>query len=240
MPGGAAARALALNVIIHEERSMNRDRGTETVGDSHEPAQGWTRLAPLSGVVFFVLLVASAVTAQDTPEEYASGAKVLSFFKAHESTTKASALLAGLGVVFLIFFASWLRTYLRSRGASALATAVFGGAVVIGVGGAARAGISWALASGHDKIDPSAAQALGVLHASHYPAVVGIAIFMFATWLSVLRTRALPQWLGWLALPIALIAIVPPTLIPLLAAGVWILIASIVMYVRGGQTGRAA
>ncbi|MBT2492264.1 DUF4386 family protein [Streptomyces sp. ISL-96] len=191
-------------------------------------------------MVFFVLLVASAVTAQETPEGDASGAKVLSFFKGHESATKASALLAGLGVVFLIFFASWLRTYLRSKGAGALAPAVFGGAVVIGIGGAARAGISWALASGHDKIDPSAAQALNLLHASHYPAIVGIAIFMFATWLSVLRTGALPRWLGWVALPIALIAIAPPTLIPLIGAGVWILVASIVMYVRSDQTGRAA
>jgi hypothetical protein len=132
---------------------------------------------------------------------------VVSFFKAHQSAERISNLLGGLGPVCLVFFASWLRTHLRSRGAGALASAAFGGAVVLAVGGATRAGIGWALASGQDKLDPGAAQTLNVLFASHYPAVVGIAVFMFATWAAILGTEALPRLLGWAALPIGLIAI---------------------------------
>jgi len=195
----------------------------------------WARLAPLTGVAFFVLLVASGVTAQKPPDDFASSATVVSFFKAHQGAEKVSNLLAGLAVVFLVLFASWLRTHLDSRGAGGLASAVFGGALVLVVGGAARAGIGWALASGHDKLDPGAAQTLNVLFSSHYPAIVGIAVFMFALWVAILRTGALPRWLGWIALPIGLIAIAPPSLIPLFATAVWILVVSILMYVRGGR-----
>ena len=197
-----------------------------------EQRGSWERFAPLSGVAFFLLFLISAVLAQETPSEHASGATVLSFFEAHADATKASTLVAGLAIVFLLFFASWLRDYLRGRGAGPLASAVFGGAVVLAVGGAARAGIGWALASGHDKLDPTAAQAVYVVFTSHHPAVVGIAVFMLAAWASILRTGALPTWLGWAALPIALIAIAPPSLVPLIATGVWIAVAGIVLFVR--------
>ncbi len=201
-------------------------------------ASRWDRLAPLSGAAFFVLLLVSSISGGKTPGDYASGATVLSDFTAHASAQKLSNLLAALAVVFLVLFASRLRAWLHAGEADALASAVFGGAVVIAVGGAARAGIGWALASGHDSLQPSTAQALNVLFASHYPAIVGMAIFMFAAWGSILRTGALPLWLGWAALPIALAAVAPPSLFPLIATGVWIAAASVVMYRRDGQATR--
>ncbi|MGI8922219.1 MAG: hypothetical protein ACR2HD_11250 [Solirubrobacteraceae bacterium] len=200
----------------------------------------WDRLAPLSGAAFFVLLLVSSISGGETPGDYASGATVLSDFSAHPTAQKLSNLLAALGVVFLVLFAGRLRAWLQAGGADALASAVFGGAVVLAVGGAARAGIGWALASGHDSLEPSTAQALNVLFASHYPAIVGIAIFMFAAWGSILRTGALPPWLGWVALPIALAAVAPPSLFPLIATGLWIAAASVVMYRRDGQAPRTA
>jgi hypothetical protein len=193
------------------------------------------RLAPLSGAAFFVLLLVSAIAGGETPGDYASGRAVLSDFTAHASAQKISNLLAALGVVFLVMFASRLRAWLRAGQTDALASAVFGGAVVIGVGGAARAGIGWALASGHDSLQPGTAQALNVLFASHYPAIVGIAVFMFAAWASILRTGALPPWLGWAALPIALAAVAPPSLFPLIATGLWMAAAGVVIYRRDGH-----
>jgi hypothetical protein len=203
-----------------------------------EPARhtsGWDRLAPLSGAAFFVLLLVSVISGGETPGEYASGGTVLSDFTAHATAQRLSHLLEALGVVFLVLFAGRLRVWLRAGGADALASAVFGGALVTAVGGAARAGIGWALASGHDSLQPSTAQSLNVLFASHYPATVGIAVLMFAAWGAILRTSALPPWLGWAALPIALAAVAPPTELPLFGAGVWIATASVVMYRRNAQ-----
>jgi hypothetical protein len=201
-------------------------------------ASRWDRLALLSGAAFFVLLLVSSISGGETPGDYASGETVLSDFTAHASAQKLSSLIEALGVVFLVLFASRLRAWLQAGGADALASAVFGGAVVIAVGGAARAGIGWALASAPDSLQPSTAQALNVLYASHYPAIVGMAVFMFAAWGSILRTGALPPWLGWAALPIALAAVAPPSLFPLIATGVWTAAASVVMYRLDGQSPR--
>ncbi len=219
---------------------MSVDVDIATADERSRPTSGWDRLAPLSGAAFFVLLLVSSISGGETPGDYASGATVLSDFTAHATAQKLSNLLASLSVVFLVLFASRLRAWLQAGGADALASVVFGGAVVIAVGGAARAGIGWALASGHDSLQPNAAQALNVLFASHYPAIVGMAVFMFAAWGSILRTGALPPWLGWVALPIALAAVAPPSLFPLIATGLWIATASVVMYRRDGQAPRTA
>lgn len=206
-----------------------------TSADRAAAPDAWTRLAPLSGVAFFGCLIAAAITSGSPPDDFSSGATVISFYQAHQGAQKISNLLAALSVVFVMCFASYLRGYLRRRGVDALASAVFGGLTILAVGGAARAGIGWELATGHAKLDPSAAQTLYALYSTHYPAVVGIAVFMFAVFIAVLRTSALPAWLGWLALPIGFIAIAPPTLIPLIGSGVWILVTSIVLYARGGR-----
>ncbi|MDQ6688601.1 MAG: hypothetical protein M3Z50_13555 [Actinomycetota bacterium] len=197
-----------------------------------EGVRGWSRFAPLTGLAFFVLLMASAISAGQAPVAGDSGARVLQLFGAHPRVEKVSNLLAGLGVVFLVFFAAWFASELRRCGALSLAPAVFGGAVILAAGGAARAGIGWSLASGHTKISPAAAQALNELFYSHYPAIIGIAVFMFASWLAILQTRVVPVWLGWLALLIGLVAISPPTLAPLIASGVWISIVAVMMTVR--------
>ncbi|MDP9164493.1 MAG: hypothetical protein M3O32_00185 [Actinomycetota bacterium] len=171
----------------------------------------------------------SAVLAGESPGETDSGVRVLSLFRTHAGAQKASNLLAALSVVFLLIFAALLRQRLLDRGAEWLSSVAFGGAVILAVGGAARAGIGWALATGHDHIEPAAAQALNVVFESHYPAITGIAVLMFAAWLSIVRSRALPLWLGWAALPIGLLAVAPPSLVPLIGAGVWIAVAGILM-----------
>jgi hypothetical protein len=63
---------------------------------------------------------------------------------------------------------------------------------------------------------------------------VGIAVLMFAACGAILRPRALPAWLGAAALPVALLAIAPPSLVPLIATGVWMAAASLIMFRRGG------
>ena len=201
---------------------------TSTLDAGHDAIR-YERLAPLSGAAFFVLLMASAISGGAVPDGDGSGASVLSFYGEHAGAAKLSNLLATLGCVFLVLFASRLRGLLRDAGAEALATAAFGGAIVLAVGGAARAGIGWALASDHAAIEPGAAQALNVLFASHYPAITGIAVLMLAAGIALLRTHALPAALGWTALAIGVLAVAPPTLAPLIACGLWLTVAAIVM-----------
>jgi hypothetical protein len=195
----------------------------------------WSRLAPLTGIVFVVLLVASFVVGGSTPGVHASGAKVISFYQAHGSKQKISAYLSVLGVVFLVFFAASLRSHFgHFEGARGLATLGFGGALVLAVGGAAFAAISWSLADARSSVDPSAAQALNVLSNDFFwPFGVGVAVFGIGYGLAVAGSKALPAWLGWIALLLGILGMTPISFFAFLALMVWSLVTSVLVFRRG-------
>lgn len=89
------------------------DSGIATTAERGGHTSHWDRLAPLSGAAFFVLLLASGISSGETPDNYASGSTVPSDFAAQDSARKVSSLLAALGVVFLVLFASRLRAWLQ-------------------------------------------------------------------------------------------------------------------------------
>ncbi len=197
----------------------------------------WSRFAPLNGVLFVVLLVASFSVGGSSPGTDDSGSKVISFYREHQNAQRASALLGALAVVFFLFFAGALREHLRgSNRASGLATTGFGGAILIAVGGGAFSGFSFALADVPDKLSPAAAQALNLLSNDFFfPFATGIAVFMIATGLAVTRWALLPRWLGWVALLIGVVAVTPAGFISFFALMAWVLVVAILMFIRGGR-----
>lgn len=198
----------------------------------------WSRLAPLTGIVFAGLLIASFAVGGREPGVHATGVKVLSYYKAHHSERMASDFLAALGVVFLLFFAAALRTYLRRiEGARPLAALGFGGAVVLGIGFAIFSALTWALADARNTLDPSAAQALNVLSNDFFwPFAVGVTVFGIGYGLAIARSGALPRWLGWIAFLIGILGMTPISFIAFLALLAWSLIVSALLYARGGRS----
>jgi hypothetical protein len=201
----------------------------------------WSRFAPLTGIVFVVLLVVAFVVGGSSPGVHASGAKVISFYQAHCSEQKISDYLSVLGVVFLAFFASSLRSHLgRFEGARGLATLGFGGALVLAVGGASFAAISWSLADARYSLDPSAAQALNVLSNDFFwPFEVGVTLFGIGYGLAIARSKALPLWLGWIALLLGIIGMTPIGFFAFLGLMAWSLVVSVLAY-RGGASSAGA
>jgi hypothetical protein len=63
----------------------------------------------------------------------------------------------------------------------------------------------------------------------------GQAVFLVATGIALIRTGVLARWLGWVGVVLGIVALAIPFVGPL-PAGVWVLIASIVILVsaRGG------
>jgi hypothetical protein len=67
-----------------------------------------------------------------------------------------------------------------------------------------------------------------------FPTIAGLSIFMFAIGAAILRTRALPVWLGWFALLLGVLALAGPLGgIAFMIAPVWTLVTSIVLLRRG-------
>jgi len=199
----------------------------------------WSRLAPLTGIVFAGLLIAAFAVGGREPGVHATGLNVLSYYKAHHSQRMASDSLTALGVVFLLFFAAALRTYLRRiEGARPLAALGFGGAVVLGIGFGIFGSLSWALADARNTLDPSAAQALNVLSNDFFwPFGVGVTVFGIGYGLAIARSGALPRWLGWVAFVLGIVGAAPgPGFIGFLGLLAWSLIVSALLYARGGRS----
>ena len=195
-------------------------------------AQRWERWASLTGAVFAILLVVSFVVSGETPGADDSVQDVVSFYSENESQVTISAILSGLSAVFFLFFVGSLGSVLRSAeeataGLSAVARA---GGAVAAVGLLIFAGLMFTLGDAADTLEPEATQTLNALNADlFFPLAGGLATFLFATGLVAVRRRALPGWLGWAALVIAVATFTPLGFFSFLAFIAWVLVASLVL-----------
>jgi hypothetical protein len=195
----------------------------------------WERYAPLTGVVFVVIVVAVFAIGGSTPDAHDSTAEVASYYTKHRDKQMALAFILAIGAAFLPFFATHLRRTLDwAGGTGRLANAAFGGAVLATVGFWILATVHLALADSAGKTPPLVTQSLNVLDGNDFiPAAAGMGVLVLASGLSILRHRALPRWLGWAGLVIGILVFTPAGFFAFLASGLWVLVTSIVLFMAG-------
>ena len=201
------------------------------------------RWAPLTGVVFAVLLLVGFLASPSTPDSDASAQSAVSSFTTHRTHDRVSVFLIAYATVFAMFFAAALRSYLKARSeGDGLITLGFSGMVIYVVGGLTLIGMEFAATDVPGKISPAAEQALNVLQDNVFFALlVGAGIFLIGSGLAVVATDALPKWLGWIAVPLAVLAVTPlGWLVAIFALPIWALIVSVLMFIRQGATAPAA
>ncbi len=179
------------------------------------PTHRAANLAPLTGAGVLVFGLAGLIVWEgpaDRPEYNAPPSLILSYFH-DRSTVVLGGLLLALSAACFLWFLGSLRVALReAEGAGdGLATVAHGGGVA-----AATFVLLW-----------PAANILGALYASQltpngaktvflsgnafaYPLTITAAVFLAATGLMALRTAALPGWLAWVTLALALWLLIPP------------------------------
>ena len=194
-------------------------------------------LAPLTGALFVVLtLVAFFALGGSTPEGDDSAQKVVSFYSDHESKEMIAAVVLALGGVALIFFAATLKQHLSMTGPDRgiLPTVALGAGIVAAGGFMTAATLHFALADYAGDIDPSAAQALNAIDSDFFlPFVLGLATMILATSLWLLgNRRLLPTWLAWAGIIIFVISFTPIGFIGFALAGLWVIVVSILLYLR--------
>jgi hypothetical protein len=188
-------------------------------------------LAPLTGLAFVVLLILSFVVGGEPPDATEPVQEVVDHYVDNKTAILASTLLGGVAAVALVFFGNHLRNLMRE---SATSATILAGAAIVAVGGGIDMTISFALAEAADDIDPTAVQALQALWDNDFmPIAIGIVVFLLSAGLSILRTGALPKWLGWVAVALALVGMTPIGFVAFMGALLWILVASIVLAVQG-------
>jgi hypothetical protein len=195
----------------------------------------WSRLSSLTGVAFAALTVAAIFSGGETPDATATPAKVIAYYGTHRSEVETSSILFALAFLLVVLFAGALRSYVRPA-AEGLAALILAGAVMMSIGATIGAGLEYALAKQLPHLGPQTAQALNVITNEIFlPVIAGAFIFALSAGLAILRSAVLPKWLGWVAIVLAIVVIVPPTSFPaLLGFVIWSVIVSILMYVRSG------
>jgi hypothetical protein len=194
------------------------------------------RLAPLSGVLFFVLVVAAIVIFPDeTPSADDSRAKVVKFWLEHDSEAVASSIVIALAAIPLVWFAGTLRAASRAaEGAEGrLSATAFAGAIILAAALVIGGTMQFVIGDAADDLPPVAIQTLSAASSDFFfPFLVGIFLWLFATALVILRHGLLHAAFGWLAILIAIVAITPIGFAGFIAAPVWVLAASIALYRR--------
>ena len=197
----------------------------------------------LNGVLFVGLVVVSVVlSGSSSPQSNASAAKVASEYGKHRSANLASAILLEGAVFVGLFFFWYLRNLLASADDSQrLISLGFAGAVLFAISGCIAGGLRWSLADGAKYLDPSSLQVLNILQNDFNNNIiaVGQAVFLIATGGVIMRhSTALPKWLGWLGIVLGVLALFP--LLGPIYAGVWVLVASIVLLTGASASAAAA
>ncbi len=192
-----------------------------------------SRFGPFAGVIFAVLSAVTIVITPSSPSSHATGARVIVFYEAHRTVERLSIVLGVIALAFFMFFATSLRSYLRStRSVEGLAALVLVAASLLAVGLTISGGFAYALADSPGRLAPASAQTLNLLDEDvFFTMVIGVGLFAFASALAILRGARLPNWLGWVAIVIGVISFTPAFGIALLALSVWVLVASILIYI---------
>jgi len=190
------------------------------------------RWGPLTGVLFVALAVAMFAVAGDAPDANDHTARqIVAYYSDRDGAAMASVCLGLIGCALIVFFCAYLSSVL---GEGLLPRVAFAGGVILAVGLAIDAMISVALVHTADHIDPVAVQALSSLYTNDYlPFVLGAMLILLASGLAIVTQHNLPAWLGWLGIALALPAPTPVGAVTFFGAGIWILIASALLWTRG-------
>jgi hypothetical protein len=190
----------------------------------------------LTGILFLVVLIVSVVLAGEPPDPTEDSIEeTVSFFEDDSDAQFAGGILFGLSAVFFLFFAGALRSVLRSAegGTGPLSAVAFGGGIVAAVGMLLFGGLTFTLADAADELDPIATQTLNALNSDlFFPLAGGMATLLIATGIVAVRTAALPRWLAWAALVLGVASFTPIGFFAFLAALAWVLVVSIVLWLR--------
>jgi hypothetical protein len=204
------------------------------------------RLMPLSGAVFVVLgLIAVIGVGGDSPDTDDPAAEVAAFYADHTGRQAAASFLLAVAIPFAIFFAAGLaaRTREAAGDVPSWRYVLLGGAVLVAGTLLITAATVFAAAdAAENDASAEAIQALHIFGADAWVAFnASFGVMLIGAAGCILRAATVvPRWLGWTALVLGVLLFIPfADFIALLLTLVWILVVSVVMFVRAGA-GRAA
>jgi hypothetical protein len=220
--------------VTHVDPARYRPPNLEAEGPTDEHLRRWVGLG---GLVLVVVLLVTIFASPQSPDATTSPAKVAVFAQQHRNGLYLNAYLTSLSVLIAGSFLWYLREVVApALPGRRLANLGFAGGLLFLVGGIFSAGTSFALADVAKHADPNVLQTLNIFSqdVSNIAGGATAALLLGATSLAILRSRALPSWLAYVGLVLAVASFAIPML-GLPAVAVWWLLTSVVILVTSKE-----
>lgn len=202
-------------------------------------------LAPLTGVIMVVLMMAGALLV-NAFDYFPKADRAVEIFSQNSNRVAIGGLVGAISAIFLAWFAGSVFSALRERegGSGRLSMIAFGGGVFCAIGMAIGYMVIYtagARAGRPGGIGPEQAVMMYDLYTAILGGVVsvGLAVFIGAAGAVSLRTKLFPTWLGWASVVFAVGLLTPLNYIFEGLALIWMIVVSIRLY-RPGTYMRAS
>jgi hypothetical protein len=221
-------------IVMTESPVSVRRRGLEQ----------WAGLGGVAYVVLFVIGIILAVGGQPDNGVDSDQAKVRAYFadSGHRDRIGFGWILVVLGLFFFLWFLTSLRQTLKrlDTGGYLALLATIGGIVYAALALAAIA-VNNAIKTMSDdtyrhtvypELIHAADDTWYVLHAT---GGIGAGAMMIAASIVALRARAMPAWAGWIGAIAGVLALGSIAFFPQFLIALWLLVAGILLFLRGGE-----
>ena len=204
----------------------------------------WERLGALSGIVFVVRLVVSGGITQSNDADLSPespSTEIAREFVDQSGQDEVGILVAFVGLIFFFWFLAYFRLHLeQSEGEGGWLHSVAYGGGLVGAGMLLVLGGLDIATTSVSKYGPDteAAKALFALTWNSIWLIASPLIALTAAAsVVIIRFRALPGWVGWIGIVVALSLFMP--WIGMVGFMAWVLIVSVVLLTRAGRTAQA-
>jgi hypothetical protein len=212
------------------------------------PLERW---APLSGIIFVILMVVGTMFVADVPDPDAPQQQLATYLadSGNHMRNIMGAYIWVVGALAFLWFVTRLRAVLRGAegGTGTLSNLVFGAGVAFAavwmVSAAAFAAVAYAVElRGATVSDPDFVKVLPQMAWMILLLGAGFAglLLVLTTSILSLRTGVLPRWLAWLGIVVAIALLFDVIYVSIGPFLLWVLLASIVLLLRREEPATAA
>jgi hypothetical protein len=200
-------------------------------------------LVPLTGIAFFVLLIVSFILIGEPKDADHPPQEIANWYIDNKDSIEIGAFISVIAAAFLIFFGAYLRKVLvAAEGAgSMLPILVLIGLSIVAIGAAIDNMFLFAAAEAANDVPAPEIQTIQAIWDNDFlPLFLGVLVFLWSAGISVLRSGALPKWMGWAAIVFGVISLAGPIgFFGALGAALWILVASVLLSLRARNAASA-
>jgi hypothetical protein len=198
--------------------------------------RGLERFAPLSGLLFVLLVIAAVIVGGESPGANDPIGEVIDYWRDNDDRAIWASVIAAFSVVALLWFAGvWRAALAAGEGGSArLATTAFAGLIMAAVGWSMLIGFNFMAAETIDDVAPEVTQTFSALQSDFFfPLAIGFSVFLLASGLAMLRTGLFPAWMGWAAVVLGVLSVTPAGFFAVLLGLAGIIAVSLMLFMRG-------